>query len=68
VLAADILDFKADTLTVGDSAGMCKAISKYRSQLSIYQRSIARQFSLDSNCITTHLLSLKLGECHQLEF
>jgi ATP-dependent exoDNAse (exonuclease V) beta subunit len=68
VLAADILDFKADTLTVGDSAGMCKAISQYRSQLSTYQRSISRQFSLDSNCMTTHLLFLQLGECHRLEF
>ena len=67
VLAADCIDFKSDTLTVGDAASMRDAIERHRPQLRLYRQAIARQFGLDMDRITTRLLFLALGDLRQVE-
>ncbi len=62
VLAADILDFKSDTLSVGDAASMQEAIAQYQPQMAMYRQAIARQFGLDVSQIAALLLFLQLGE------
>jgi ATP-dependent exoDNAse (exonuclease V) beta subunit len=67
VLAADCIDFKSDTLAVGDSASMCDAIERHRPQLRLYRQAIARQFGPDMDRITTRLLFLPFGDLRQIE-
>jgi ATP-dependent exoDNAse (exonuclease V) beta subunit len=67
VLAADCIDFKSDTLTVGEAASMRDAIERHRPQLRLYRQAIARQFGLDMDRITTRLLFLALGDLRQVE-
>lgn len=67
VLAADIVDFKSDTLAVDEAADMHHAIETYRPQLAMYRRAMARQFGLGINRIRTRLLFLPLGEIRQID-
>jgi ATP-dependent exoDNAse (exonuclease V) beta subunit len=65
VLAADIVDFKSDTLAVDQATNMHRAIESYRPQLALYCQAVSRQFDLDLDRIRTRLLFLQLGEvCH----
>ncbi|MGQ4807029.1 RecBCD enzyme subunit RecB [Candidatus Entotheonellaceae bacterium PAL068K] len=62
LLTADILDFKSDTLSVGDASGMQEAIARYQPQMAMYRQAMARQFGLEVSHIATRLLFLQLGE------
>lgn len=62
VLAGDILDFKSDFLFARDGTEGHDIVERYRPQLVLYRRAIARQFKLDVERITVRLLFLQLGE------
>lgn len=62
VLAADILDYKSDALSVGDEMEMQEAVTRYEPQLASYRRAMAQQFGLDANRVITRLLFIQVGE------
>jgi len=67
VLAADMVDFKSDTLAVDKASDMRHAIETYRPQLAMYRWTIARQFGLDIDHVRARPLFLQLGAIWQIE-
>jgi ATP-dependent exoDNAse (exonuclease V) beta subunit len=62
VLAADILDYKSDTLMVTDAQEKQAVVARYQPQLALYRRAMAQQCGLDLECIATRLVFLRWGE------
>ena len=67
VLAADLLDFKSDALSVRDAAEIDEAVGRYQPQLTMYHRAITQQFALDVDRIATRLLFVQIGEVRRVE-
>jgi len=61
VIAADILDFKSEVISISDTVEIDGAVARYRSQLALYQRAIARQYALDADRIMTRLFFVQCG-------
>jgi ATP-dependent helicase/nuclease subunit A len=61
VIAADILDFKSEVISISDTVEIDRAVARYRSQLALYQRAIARQYALDADRIMTRLFFVQCG-------
>jgi ATP-dependent exoDNAse (exonuclease V) beta subunit len=61
VIAADILDFKSEVIAISDTVEIDAAVTRYQSQLALYQRAMARQYALDADRITTRLLFVQCG-------
>ena len=66
VMAADLLDFKSDALSVRDTAEIDEAVARYQPQLTLYHRAITQQFRLDVDCIATRLLFVQVGEIRRV--
>ena len=61
VIAADLLDFKSEVISISDTAEIAAAVARYQSQLALYQRAMARQYALDADRITMRLLFVQCG-------
>jgi ATP-dependent exoDNAse (exonuclease V) beta subunit len=62
LIAADILDFKTDTLPAGERAALAERIGFYRPQVEAYRMAAAISFRLDPRQITAQLIFLALGQ------
>ena len=61
VVAADIIDFKTDTLPPGDKSALADRVEFYRPQLAAYRRAVAKMWALEERAITTRLVFLATG-------
>jgi ATP-dependent exoDNAse (exonuclease V) beta subunit len=61
VIAADILDFKSEVVSVDDASAIDAAVTRYQPQLMLYQRAIGRQYALDLERIAMRLCFLQCG-------
>lgn len=61
VIAADILDFKSEVISISDAAEIDAAVARYQSQMALYQRAMARQYALEADRIATRLLFVQGG-------
>jgi len=67
VLAADLLGFKSDALSLRDAAEIDEAVARYQRQLTMYHRAITQQFALDVDRIATRLLFVQVEEVRRVE-
>ena len=61
LIAADIIDFKTDTIDPQDSQSVQKKLAFYKGQLETYRPAAARLFSLPESSITTRLFFVGAG-------
>lgn len=66
VLAADIIDFKTDSLLHGE-ASIDDKIETYRQQLHLYRRAVARVYGLAESRICTRLAFLHAGRVEAVD-
>jgi ATP-dependent helicase/nuclease subunit A len=62
VIAADVIDFKTDEVTVGDAAGLQKKAEFYRPQLDAYRAAAAKLLGLAPEAIGARLVFLSVGK------
>ena len=67
MLAADLLDFKSDVLSLRDAAEIDDAVARYQPQLTMYHRAMTQHFALDVDRIATRLLFVQVGEVRRVE-
>ena len=61
VVAADVLDYKTDTIDAGNARAVAERIEFYRPQLDAYRRAVAQMFHLETGRITARLVFLHAG-------
>ncbi|MCH2125742.1 MAG: UvrD-helicase domain-containing protein [Pirellulaceae bacterium] len=61
-VAADIIDFKTDTVAQDDSAALRNKITYYRPQLQAYRDAVAAQFRLPPDQVRAKLLFVGIGK------
>ena len=62
VVAADILDFKTDTLPEGDAAALQEIAAAYRDQMRSYAKAVGLMYRLPPDRISTRLVLLSSGQ------
>jgi ATP-dependent exoDNAse (exonuclease V) beta subunit len=67
VIAADVLDYKTDTIDPADARALTERIEFYRPQLDAYRRAVAQMFQLDAGRITARLVFLHAGIVKELK-
>jgi ATP-dependent exoDNAse (exonuclease V) beta subunit len=65
-LACDIVDFKTDAISAGDSRAVAAKIEHYTPQLAAYRDAVARSFRLEPAAVTARLVFLSIGEIHRV--
>ena len=60
VVAAELFDFKTDTIT--DDASLAERVETYRPQLDSYRRAVAQLFGLAANQVSAKLVFVQRGE------
>lgn len=61
VVAADIIDFKTDSIAADDSDALAERVEYYRGQLETYRPAVARLYNLPLERISARLLMLGTG-------
>ena len=65
-LACDIVDFKTDAISAGDSRAVAAKIEHYTPQLAAYRDAVARSFHLEPAAVTARLVFFSIGEIHRV--
>jgi ATP-dependent helicase/nuclease subunit A len=58
VIAAEVLDFKTDTIAAGDKRALAERVEFYRPQIEAYRQAVAKLYHLELKCITARLVFL----------
>jgi ATP-dependent exoDNAse (exonuclease V) beta subunit len=66
-VAAEIFDFKTDTVSPGDRAAMADRTAFYRPQLEAYRRAVTQMYGLESSMVAASLVFLNAGEIAPVE-
>jgi len=61
VIAAEVLDYKTDTIATGDQRALADKVAFYRPQIEAYRHAVARLYRLEPTCITSRLVFLSAG-------
>ncbi len=67
VVAADIIDFKTDTLRGDEATGVPGKVAVYRDQMRSYARAISQMYRLSPGQISTRLVLLSTGDVVAVE-
>jgi len=62
VIAAEVLDFKTDTIATGDKDAMAAKVEFYRPQLEAYRQATASLLRLAARYVTARLVFLHAGQ------
>lgn len=62
VVAAEVIDYKTDTLPPGESAELAAKVEYYRPQLAAYRRAVARLYRLPLERVAAKLIFLAHGQ------
>ena len=60
-VAADVIDFKTDTVDAKDSSSVDRVVEKYRPQLESYQSAVVKIFGLEPNRVLVRLALVGAG-------
>ena len=61
LVAAEVIDFKTDRISEGDSAAIEGRVAYYRGQLDSYRWAVGRVYGLETDCINCRLAFLMPG-------
>ena len=68
VIAADIIDFKTDSLMGDEETAVAGKVAAYRDQMRSYARAVALMYRLAPDRISTRLVMLATGRVETVEF
>jgi len=67
LVAADVVDYKTDAVSLDEPESIERAIKHYRPQLQAYQRAVSKMLHIPSSYITTRLLFLGIDQLRQVD-
>jgi ATP-dependent exoDNAse (exonuclease V) beta subunit len=62
VIAAEVLDYKTDTIAAGDKQALADKVEFYRPQIEAYRQAVAKLFRLEPRAISARLVFLQTGK------
>jgi ATP-dependent exoDNAse (exonuclease V) beta subunit len=67
VIAAEVLDYKTDTIPTGDKDALAAKVEFYRPQIEAYRQAVMKLYRLEPQQVTARLVFLSVGRTEAVE-